>query len=347
LEQTDLYRRQLGTMLEALGVGPIETPSRVVLAGRAVTLKGYAETRSGGPALLLVPAPIKRAYIWDLLPEASVVRRCLCAGVRPYLLQWERPGVAEQDFGLAEYADRLILDCLQAVEAETGEDRVFLAGHSLGGTLAAIFASLHPERVRGLILLGAPLHFGPSVGAFGPIVAVAPPARLLTAGIGTVPGSALSLASVLAAPTTFEWARWLDWLRSLPDDEARRTHLAVERWALDESPLARQLFVEVVELLYREDGLMCGALLIRGRRATPESVGAPLLSVADARCRIVPPESVVPFHRAVGSPERRLLWYAGDTGVAFQHVGMLVGPTAHRHLWPEILRWIERIEARG
>jgi polyhydroxyalkanoate synthase subunit PhaC len=71
-----------------------------------------------------------------------VVERCLHDGLRTYLLHWERPGVEEESYGLAEYADQLLLACLDAIAAETGQDRIFLAGHSLGGTLAAIFAAL-------------------------------------------------------------------------------------------------------------------------------------------------------------------------------------------------------------
>ena len=343
-EQFDQSRRALGRLLDAAGLGPIETPSRVVLTAPGVTLNAYAPPGAAGPAALLVPAPIKRAYIWDLAPGASVVRRCLGHGVRVYLLQWERPGAAEQGYGLADYADRLILDCLDAVEAESGERRAFLAGHSLGGTLAAIFAALHPERVRGLVLLGAPLHFGPHVGALDRLVAVSPPAPLLTAMLGNVPGSLLTLASLLASPTTFGWSRWLDRLASLPDARALQTHLRVERWALDELPLARRFFDEVMEWLYREDRFMQGSLLVGGRRAAPELVDAPLLSVVDACCPVVPPRSVLPFQDAAGSAESRLLWYRGDVGVALQHVGMLVGRTAHRELWPEILRWLARVE---
>jgi polyhydroxyalkanoate synthase len=46
------------------------------------------------------------------------------------------------------------------------------------------------------------------------------------------------------------------------------------------------------------------------------------------------------FHEAVRSAGSTVLWYEGDTGVAVQHVGMLVGESAHRHLWPEIVRWL-------
>ena len=329
-------------MLDAVGLGPMETPSRIRRLGPVATLKTYADGPGASAPLLLVPAPIKRAYIWDLAPGASVVEQCLRHGLRVYLLQWERPSDAEQGYGLAEYADRLLLECLDAIAAETGQRRVFLVGHSLGGTLAAIFAALHPDRVRGLALLEAPLHFAPDGGDLERLVAVAPPAVLLTTLLGNVPGACLDLVSVAASPWSFVWARWLDWIASLPDPQARRTHLRVVRWTLDELPLARRLFEEVAELLYRQDGFLRGALRVGGRRAAPEQVEAPLLSVVDPRSRLVPPRAVLPFHAATRSADAQVLWYRGDIGVALQHVGALVGRTAREEVWPAILQWVDR-----
>jgi polyhydroxyalkanoate synthase len=343
-EQLDQSRRGLGVILDGLGLGPVETPSRVRRLGPVTTLKTYGS--GSGPAdaapLLLLPAPIKRAYIWDLAPGASVVEQCLRHGLRVYLLQWEQPGDAEQACGLAEYADRLLLEGLDAIAAETGQDHVFLAGHSLGGTLAAIFAALHPERVRGLALLEAPLHFAPDGGALERLVAVAPPATVLTSLLGNVAGTFLDLVSIAASPSSFVWARWLDWFASLPDSEARLRHLRVVRWTLDELPLAQRLFEEVVELLYRQDSFLRGTLVVSGRRAGPKQVQAPLLSVVDPRSRLVPPQSVLPFHAAASSAEAEVLWYRGDTGVALQHVGALVGRSARQEVWPAIVRWLHR-----
>jgi polyhydroxyalkanoate synthase len=158
--------------------------------------------------------------------------------------------------------------------------------------------------------------------------------------LGNVPGSVLSGVSFVAAPATFGWARWLDWFSSLADYEAMQTHLRVERWACDEMPLAQRLVEEVVELLCREDRFMQGTLLVGGKWAVPERVQAPVLSLVDARCRLVPPEAVLPFLQAVRSADTKLLWYQGDTGVSLQHVGLLVGRQAHQQLWPEVMHWI-------
>jgi polyhydroxyalkanoate synthase len=338
-EPLDALRRLAGEWLDANAPGRREVPYRIVHAEPGVSLRAY-EAPPRGPVAMLVPAPIKQAYIWDLLPRASVVRRLLASGFRVYLVDWARPTPSDRNRGLADYADRLLVACADAIAAETGAARVLVAGHSLGGTLAAIFASLQPDRVQGLVLLGAPINFGRDFGLFAPIVALSPRAESVTAAQGNVPGSFLNGVSLIASPETFAWSRLQDFLQCLPDAEAMERHLAVERWTLDEKPLAAQLFVEVWEQLFRENRFMDGTLALRGRRATPASVTSPLLCLLDARCPIAPPQAVLPFHAAAGSRVKKLLSYLGDSGVSLQHVGMLVGRNAHRDLWPEIVDWM-------
>jgi polyhydroxyalkanoate synthase len=342
-EQLDQARRWQGKLFDLVGWGPQEAPFRVALTKPGLILRDYGGQQPAGPVLLIVAAPLKHAHIWDLGPETSVVRRCLEGGLRVYLLQWQRPGQAERTLGLADYADRLILDCLDTIKAETGQAQVFVAGHSLGGTLAALFAALHPERLKGLMLLGAPVHFGPEAGFLGAVAAVAPQASQLTALMGNMPGSFISTTGVMAAPITFIWTRWLDWLACLPDAQARQTYLRVERWACEEAPIAQRLFEEVLQWLCREDRFMRGTLRIGAKRAAPDQITAPLLSVVDPRCRLIPPATILPLHEAVRSRETKVLYYQGDTGVSVQHVGMLVGKQAQQQLWPELIRWMHTV----
>ena len=343
--QMDASRQWQGKLLDSLGLGPIETPSRVVLTTTALTLRAYGEPDASKPALLIVPAPIKRSYIWDVLPRASVVQRCLENRLQVYMVHWELPGEAEAEFGLAEYAGSLILKCVDAIRAENGRERIFVAGHSLGGTFAAIFSALHPDRVRGLVLLGSPLHFGFDVSAFGPMVATLMRAHLVEELPGNVPGSVLDIVSYLADPDSFGWSRWTDWLDSYADPEALQTHLLVERWTLDEMPLARHLVEEVIEDLYRQDRFMRGDLTLGRRRTAPESIAAPVLSVAETRSPIAPPVSILPFHDALPNKDKVLLWYEGDRGVSLQHVGMLVGKSAHQAMCPKIIGWMHALDS--
>jgi len=341
-EETDYLRRWQGSVLDALGFGPFETPARKVLEEPGFILREYRDNPSAGPVVLIVPAPIKRAYIWDLAPNCSVVRRCIDSGLRVYLIQWQAP---PENLGLKDYSGRIIGGCLDAVDAETEQEHPFLLGHSLGGTLAAIYSALYPQRPGGLALLASPLHFSleSGTGALGPAIAEFVDHGGLKNRSGNIPGSLLAFLSFTASPETFGRERWADWLRSLSDWTAMSTHLRVERWALDEMPLSRQFVEDMVQRLYQEDSLMHGRVVFDELRAAPKNITAPVLIVADKRCLVVPPAAILPFYQALSGHKNQLLWYGGDTGVAIQHVGMLVGKTAHQNLWPSITDWMHKL----
>jgi hypothetical protein len=109
----DALRRSRGAWLDAAGFGPEEAPWREVLCRDGMRLRAYGEP-TPGPVLLIVPAPIKRPYIWDLAPGRSVVRRALAAGCNVGLIEWVDPEGDAAGRGLDDYADRLIGTALAA-----------------------------------------------------------------------------------------------------------------------------------------------------------------------------------------------------------------------------------------
>jgi polyhydroxyalkanoate synthase len=334
LEALDAARRRRGRALAAAGLGPQTTPSTVVEVAPGVRLHTYP---GEGSPLLLVPAPIKRSYLWDLEPRVSVVAHARRRGLRPFLVEWvEQPDIGA-DTGLAHYADTLLSACLDAVVTETGSPTTAVAGHSLGGTLSAILAARRPDRVAALAVLEAPLRFGALAGRFAPFIAGTPSPVVRHLAEGGVPGAFLDVVSAAASPREFTAEPRVDLLRSMTDPAALRTHLRVLRWASDEFRMPGPLFRDVVEQLYRDDAFCRGTLEITGERVGPATHTAPLTTVFAPRGAVIPPSSVVPVHEAAASADKLLLRYGGDVGVALQHVGVLVGRTAHRDLWPRIL----------
>lgn len=330
-EQLDRLRLAQGALLDAGGWRALEAPYRIVHEQAGIALRRYGASEQS-PVVLIVPAPIKRPYLWDLDPEVSVVRRLLERGLQVYVVEWR---VAPPDYGLEQYAERLIVGCMDAA----GIARAVLLAHSLGGLLAAIFATLHPERVQGLGLIAAPLHFGADTPALNALVAELD----VDALPDSLPGSFLSVASANAAPAVFGAERALDAALSVADPARLRTHLLVERWSLDELALPRRFVAELATQCIREDRFVRGALEIGGRIAAPSRLAAPLVCVMDKGCPLVPPAAMLPFLEAVASRDKTVLAYERDVGVALQHVGPLVARSAHANLWPRILDWIERI----
>ncbi len=336
----DVLHRAQGAGLAALGCGPDEAPYRIVAATARWRLRCYAGPPSR-PTVLIVPAPIKRPYIWDLSPTVSPIRLLLSQRFAVYLLEWNPPAPQGEGADLAAYADDALAAALDGVSEDARTACVFLLGHSLGGTLAAIFAARRPERPAGLVLLSAPLCLPPAISRLRDALAALPPPPR---DGPVVPGALLAQASALAAPDTFLASRWRDAAASVFDARGREVHARVARWILDEQGLPAALVRDMLTELYREDRLCRGTLAIRGCRLGPADVRAPVLAVANARDEVAPPASVAPFLAATANPEARLVPYAGEASVVLQHLGALVGRDALTSLWPQIVAWIR---ARG
>lgn len=340
---SDHLRRVGAARLHAAGFGPLETPARVVCRVDGMRLRTFGE-RKAGPPLLLVPAPIKRAYIWDLMPGRSVVGHALRSGFNVGLIEWTEPERDDASYGVEDYAHRFISIAAAAMSERCGTRNVLLAGHSLGGTLAAIFAALQPREVQGLVLLEGPLRFAPGAGALGSLATLAPwiPAAARP-GCRKIPGSLLSALGVPADPAEFLTARWLDALASGADADALRAHLRVVHWTLDELPMSARLFGDIVGRLFRGNEFERGRLTVNGRAAAPDRLDMPVLAVLEPESRLVPPRSVLPVLRATSGPWT-VCWHREKAaGAALRHVGALVGSDAHRILWPRILCWSREI----
>ena len=330
----DTLRRAQADALGALGYGSSESAYRVLAAGRRWRLRDYSET-DARPPLLIVTAPIKRPYIWDLAPSASAVRYCLDHGLRVYLLEWIPPSHDGTD-GLDECA-RAIAACIARVASEA-QELPFLMGHSLGGTLAAIAAALDPQSMRGLALLNAPLCFAPATSRFRDAITLLAPSALSETDI--VPGSLVSQLSAQAAPDTFIWSRLMDAAFSIADPSAIESHARVERWALDEAALPGRLVRQIFQWLYREDHFCRGTLIVCDRRLGPSDVQVPTLAIVNTADDIAPRAAVAPFLQAIPTRDVRLIEYPGESGVGLQHLAILAGRRAYARVWPEIITWI-------
>jgi len=339
LDTADWQRRLAGHWLEAwLGL-PSETPShaRPLLPGCELLSYG-----GEGPPVLILPAPIKRPYIWDLFPEASAVRRLLQNGFSVHLLRWTEETV-DTGAGLDFFTIAGPAEAFRRLRAGTPRSRVILAGHSLGGLFAAMTACLFPDGISGLVLIEAPLAFsGHRLGSAakqGPLLQ-----PLLR---GQLTGTALSALSVALMPDEFIWRRWHDAALACGDPHRMRIHLGVLRWALDEFPLPSPLVMELLAAM-AEDAFVSGELCLGGQAIGPAAIRCPMLAVTCAS-GLTPLHALTPFFEKCTKAEARVIQFPAETGTALAHVSPLVGPAAQVQLWPQIADWAREVhgEERG
>ncbi len=332
----DILRRVQGLALDMFGLGPVECSYRVIASQPSWRLRRYDGADARWP-LLIVAAPIKRPYIWDLTPTTSVIRRLIRRGMHVHLLEWCPPS-SRDPAGLEVYADRAIAACVGRISRESGT-APFLMGHSLGGTLATMYAALEPERVRGLVLIGAPVCFPPASAGCADAAAISSPLTVTHSAL--IPGSAVSFLSALGWPQIFIWSRIEDSLLSAINPRAAVRCARVERWALDEVALPEVLLRQVAEWLYRENRLCRGTLRLRGMTVGPAAVRVPTFAVVNVADGLAPRASVAPFLDRMVHRDVSLVEFAGEAGVGLQHLALLIGPRAHEEVWPAIELWLE------
>ncbi|MDQ3296783.1 MAG: alpha/beta fold hydrolase, partial [Myxococcota bacterium] len=154
--------------LGALGTPRPQAPPLAQTPRDELTLEGGARlyhfrgaasvTRPIAQPILLVPSLINRWYVLDLRPGASLVEALVGAGFDVWLLDWGVPE-AEDRYLDWDAVLRRLGRAARRVLREIGQPRLGVLGYCMGGTLATIFATQHPDLLTALVTLAAPIDF--------------------------------------------------------------------------------------------------------------------------------------------------------------------------------------------
>jgi polyhydroxyalkanoate synthase subunit PhaC len=98
---SDVIRRAQGDLVGAFGLNPSECPYQTITSRSHWRLSNYGG-QDQSPSLLIIAAPIKKPYIWDLTPATSPIRFCLRQGLHVQLLEWVPASSHSGNYGIDE-----------------------------------------------------------------------------------------------------------------------------------------------------------------------------------------------------------------------------------------------------
>lgn len=282
-----------------------------------------------GPALVFVPSLVNRAYVLDLMPEASLLRWLPGQGFRTLLLDWGWPGEAERHFTLTDYiAGRLE----RALMAAPGP--VILAGYCMGGLLGLALALRRPDLVRGLALLATPwdFHAGPDGEARARAAAAALPGlEALMEPTGALPVDVLQ--TLFASLDPFGIAEKFRAFGRLDQaSPAARRFVALEDWLNDGVPLAAPVARQCIGGWYGRNEPAALSWRVAGQVVDPALWQGPAFAAIPHRDRIVPPASAL----ALTERLRQVKLHMAPAG----HIGMVAGIAAETALWQPLRDWL-------
>ena len=88
--------------------------------------------------LLIAPPQINKFYVFDLVPEKSIVQLALKGGLQTFAISWKNPTAADSDFGLDTYVGALE-EAVDVMRDATGSDDVNIWGSCSGGITTSAF----------------------------------------------------------------------------------------------------------------------------------------------------------------------------------------------------------------
>jgi polyhydroxyalkanoate synthase subunit PhaC len=323
-------------------------PVKLDCGGLRLVWKRAAE-RNGGSSLgavILLHGYAQNRYAWHL-SRRSFSNYLADAGFDVFNLDFRGAG-RSRELGTAcpqsidDYVEGDLPRVVEDVCAATGEKKVFLVGHSLGGAVSCAFAGIAPERVRGIVTIAGLYGFAArnrmlrllgraaqALESFG----VAPyllPDPLPTDLVGRIlhlsrrawdHRLARLLPVVAWAPGSIE-----------PDILGEAIHRSFE-------PASRGVTLSIARMA-------CGASFCDGRGrsyfdAFEERREIPLLVLAGCGDALIAPDDARTCYDRSRSTDKTIRCLdSGDGGFGWGHIDLIMGRGAPRHSWPLILGWL-------
>lgn len=306
------------------------TPNKILLELATMRLRDFSRGDRRQPVLICGPYALHSTLIADFAPGHSVVERLQQCGLdRLYLTDWRSASPEMRYFSIDQY----LADLNVAVD-EIGVP-VDLIGLCQGGWLSLVYAARFPEKVRRLVLAGAPVDVSVDSG-LARLVGNAPQAAfegIVESGGGIVKGAHILRFWSRASDTALVLQRSLS-----PEVAAdRELNERFVRWHDETVDLPGTYYLQVVHWIYRENRIANGTFVALGRTIDPADVKIPVFLLAGTDDEIVPAPQAMATASRIGTPVDQIECAI----VPSSHLGLFLGSQTLAATWPRIAGWLQ------
>jgi len=313
------------------------TPSEVVYEEDRLKLLHYPSPtapRHRTP-LLFVYALVNRPYILDLKQGRSVVAHFVNSGFDTYLLDWGVPTNADRHLTLDDYINGYLVNVVDYVCERTRSPQVNILGYCMGGTMSAMFSSLHQKMVKNLIMLAAGIDFETRDGLL----------NLWTRSeyfdvdkfvdaFGNCPAEFLQASFLLLNPVGNLIEKPINFIQNAESEKYIEDFLTTEMWLNDNIPVAGEVYREFVKYLYQQNLLVKNRMPVGKHIVNLRNITCPIMNIMAQNDDLVPCAQSRPFNDLVSSKDRRSIVLPAG------HIGLAIGSKAQKEVWPGVCDWL-------
>ncbi len=287
--------------------------------------------------LMITYALVNRPDMVDLEDGRSLVQNLLKLGVDVYLVDWGYPTIGDRWLTMDDHINGYMDDCVEVIKARSGQPSINLLGICQGGAFSLCYAALHPEQVRNLITMVAPVDFHADQGADCGLLgswARHMDIDAMVDGMGNIPGDFMNFGFVLLKPLQLNVAKYASLMDLVGNEDKLLNFLRMEKWIFDSPDQAGETWRQFLKDCYQENKLVKGLLEIGGRRVDLGKVTMPVLNIYAELDHLVPPASSLALKQHVGTADYQ------EQGYPTGHIGMYVSSKVQATLPKRITEWL-------
>lgn len=298
--------------------------------------------------LLFLPPWINKYYILDLNPKKSLVQWLVDQGHQVFMISWVNPGPEQKDETWDSYM-AAIMEAIDKVREETGEDRINLGSYCIGatmaGTMLAHMAQTGDERIASATMFTGQLDFSSA----GDLQVLVDDRTLHVVDEqmekGYLPAETMATAFNMLRSSDLIWSyvvqNYMLGKDPFPFD--------LLYWNADSTSMPAKVHHFYLENFYKDNRFAKRELMVQGARVEPDSIRLPIYHLASREDHIAPAASAYRAAKLLGNAENRFV-VAGSG-----HIAGVVNPPAlgkYQH-WvredidaPDVQAWLEGAEER-
>ncbi|MDQ3840477.1 MAG: class III poly(R)-hydroxyalkanoic acid synthase subunit PhaC [Thermoproteota archaeon] len=291
-------------------------------------------SRTAKTPILVVYALMNKSYILDLQPDKSWLRSLLSQGFNVYLIDWKAPTSIDKYVSFDDYVNYYIDDCVDLVTKENSVEKLTLHGYCLGSTMAAMYTSLHQEKVRNLATI-APIidteNDKTVLANFAKYLDV----KKITDILGNFPREYLYGCFSMLKPFKQGANKYLNLVENIDNAKFVHNFLRMEKWLYDTPSIAGETFRQWIVDIYQENLLVKNEMKIGEYLIDLSKITVPLLNIVAEEDHLVSPQCSVALNDSVSSMDKRLMHF--HTG----HVGLIASSYSQNNVLPKVGQWLK------
>lgn len=313
------------------------TPNRILLDLDTMRLRDFSEPgRQSAQTPVLIDAPYAghSSTIADYARGQSLVETLQANGLaQVWVTDWKSATAAMKDFGI----DKYLADIDTAVGQLGG--KVNLVGLCQGGWMSTMYAARFPDKVRTLVLAGAPIDTDAGDGAIKQLAHEVPMRlyeEMVALGGGCMRGKTM-LAGWKSMNAEEQYlGKFLELYQHIESKNYIRRTEKFERWYENPIDLPGAYYLQAIEQIFKENRLVKGQFVGLGKRLSMQDIVCPVYLLAGEEDEITTKEQVFDAEKYLGTPKAEITKKRASGG----HIGLFMGTKTLGECWPDIARWI-------